>query len=888
LALCFGPFRLVPAERRLERDGTAVPVGSRALDILIALAERPGEVLGRDALMERAWPDLTVDDSNLRFHISGLRKALGEGAGAQRYIVNVPGRGYCLAAAIRTEMRAPPSPPPSPPNGSGLPPHLDRMVGRNDAVDAVVDLVARSRFATILGSGGMGKTTVAIAAAHRLLQSGQDDVRFLDLSPLDDPALVPSALASALGITALSGDPTPEVIGNLRERNVLLVFDGCEHLVDGVASLAETIYLEAPRVSVLATSRERLKVEGERVFILSELEQPPLAEGLTPAEVLGFPAAQLLAERAAAAGHSAELTPSDAAMMAEICRTLDGVPLALELVAGRVADYGWEQTAALLHGRLRLLWTGRRTAPARHQTLTAALDWSCELLTRTHRAVFRRLSVFAEAFSLGDAEEVAAGDDIDPVEVAAAVQALVEKSLLAVSRGDAPRSFRMLDTTRAYARERLAEAGEQTDVARRHARRVTACLASGAPATQLPSLGDVHAALQWCFSDAAEADTAARLAAASSRLFIARSLLNECRRWSARGLALPSEARDPETDVTLSGALGHALMFTDGNGDDARLALEQALGQANDLGDLPGAFRLLNRLHMYHRRCGDISRLLPISRQLEALAVEIGEPVALSAALTQLAVSLHLAGDQPAARTQLEVVLRMDLFGSVTPDHFAFHRHPFIALARCLWLLGYPDQALELARPFAEKGSAPDAVTYSIGLIWGASVFEWAGDWPMLARLADRLGAHARSHSLRPYQAVGLGLQGKVLLQAGQKGGGRRAAAQRDSQPSRRSLRALHGELRGVAGDRARRVGRVRPCRGDHRTGDRAGSRSGREVRPSGAASGARRGRGGPRQARSGGRELRGGDGVRAASGSPFVGAPVSPEPRLPCAGTGG
>ena len=614
----------------------------------------------------------------------------------------------------------------------------------------------------------MGKTTVAIAAAHRLLQAGIGEIRFLDLGPLADASLVAGTLASALGVTAQSGDPTPQVIDNLRERRILLVFDGCEHLVDGVAALVETIYLEAPGASLLVTSRERLKVEGEHVFILSELAQPPPAEGLTTGEVLGFPAAQQLAERAAAAGHAAELTTAEAALMAEICRTLDGVPLALELVAGRVADYGCAQTATLLHGRLRLLWTGRRTAPARHQTLNAALDWSCELLTQAQRAVFRRLSVFAEAFSLRDAEAVAAGDGVDPVEVAAAVQALVDKSLLAVSRGEGARSFRMLDTTRAYARERMAEAGERTAVARRHAQRMTACLAPDSLAADLPALGDVHAALQWCFNDPTEAETAARLAAGASRLFIARSLLNECRRWSERGLALPVGARAPSLDVTLGGVLGHALMFTDGNGDAARVALEQALAQANELGDRPGAFRILNRLNMYHRRCGDFAQLVPISRQLEALAVAIGEPVALSSALTQLAVSLHLAGDQPAARTQLEVVLRMDLFRSVGPDHFAFHRHPFIALARCLWLLGFPDQAMDLARPLAEEAIAPDAVTYAIGLIWGASVFEWAGDWGMVARLGDRLGAHARGHSLRPYQAVGLGLQGKVLLQAGQ------------------------------------------------------------------------------------------------------------------------
>lgn len=770
--LCFGPFRLLPIERRLERDGTVVPLGSRALDILIALAERPGEVLGRDALMRRAWPDLTVDDSNLRFHVAGLRKALEDGTGEQRYIVNVPGRGYCLAATIRTEAIA--TPPRSRPEASGLPPILERMVGRDQAVEAVAALVTRHRFATILGAGGMGKTTVAIAAAYRLLQSGQDEVRFLDLGPLADPTLVASALASALGVAAQSGDPTPEVIGNLRDRKILLVFDGCEHLVAGVAALAETIYMEAPGASLLVTSRERLKVEGEHVFILSELEQPPFAEGLTPAEVLGFPAAHLLAERAAAAGQTADLTPADATLMAEICRTLDGVPLALELVAGRVADYGWAQTAALLHGRLRLLWTGRRTAPPRHQTLRSAVEWSYDLLPPTERKVFEQLSIFSGPFDLRDALAVATADGLTAVDITGAVQSLVEKSLVAVRSDGVPAAYRLLDTTRAFGREKLEEAGIRQAVASRHAAHVLASLeppdvlappdVTGVPAR--PALGDINAALQWSFAESGDPQLATRLAAAAARPLIELSLLNECRRWSEAALALGPT--DDETVMRLNEGLGYAVMFTQGNGAEAGAALERALALANDLADIASQFRLMVTLLRFRRGRGEYSLLMPMSRRLEALAASIGDPFAISCAHYQVGTALHLLGEQQAARSHLEAEIQLDVFDDVPPHHYAYSSHPFIPMSRCLWLLGYPDQALTMARHIAGGRAATDAVSHCVALMWITTVFEATGEWDVVGQLAERLVAYARSHSMRPYQAVGLGHQGRRLLELGQ------------------------------------------------------------------------------------------------------------------------
>lgn len=770
----FGPFRLLPIERRLERDGQPVTIGSRALDILIALAEKPGEVLGKNELLRHAWPDLTVDESNLRFHIAGLRKALGDGAGEQRYIVNVPGRGYCLAAVTHCLASEPVPKADSNRQSMGLPPVLDRMVGRDDAVLDIVQALGKHRFVTILGAGGMGKTTIAVAVTHQLLDEYQNSVRFVDLGVLADPSLVTSTLATALGIASQSTDPTPEIIDYLRDRRKLIVFDGCEHVVKPIAVLAEQIYLQAPQVRILATSRERLRVEGEQTIPLHELAHPSSSEDLTLDGAMGFPAIRMLTERARAAGYSGPIRDADAKVMADICRTLDGVPLAIELAAGRVADYGWAETARLLEGRLRLVWSGRRTAPARHQTLQAAIEWSHDLLQPAEQAVFAQLSVFAGPFQLQDAVAIVAGDKLTFIRVGGILQALVEKSLVAVRQEGGAVAYRLLDTTRAFAQNKLDERGNRQAVAGRHAAHVLASIEGSSmleptgtiPMSRRSELGDIYAALQWSMVESGDRLLAARLAGAAAGLFIELSLLNECRRWTEAALALGPD--DEETVMKLYGALGYVSMFTRGSGDEARTALERALALAEKLGDIPSQFRLIVTLLQYRRGRGEFSQLMPISQRLEALAANIGEPAAISAAHFQFGAALHLLGDQPAARLHLEAAIQLNVFEGVSPHHYAFTPHPFIPLSRCMWLLGYPDKALAMARHIAEERAVPDAVSHCVALMWVTTVFEATGEWTMAGQLAERLVAYARSHSMRPYQAVGLGLQGRRLLEAGQ------------------------------------------------------------------------------------------------------------------------
>ncbi len=447
-AVSFGPFRLFPDERLLEREGVPVHIGGRALDILIALAERAGEVVSKTDLFARVWPDVTVDEGSLRFHVTALRKALGDGQSGARYIVNAPGRGYALVTplsrpATPDEPRAAPPPVPNVPRT--LPVQLSRMIGRADTVQRLSDELALYRFVTLVGPGGIGKTTVAVTVGHARMTEFDGMVGFVDLGSLSDARLVASELASTLGLAVSTDDPVPNLIAFLRDKRMLLILDSCEHVIEALAPLAETIFKAAPQIHILATSRESLRVEGEHIHRLFPLECPPQTADLTASDVLAFPAAELFVERISASLGQFALSDSDAPVVAEICAKLDGIALALELAAGRVSAYGIQGIATLLNGRFALLWQGRRTAVPRHQTLSAALAWSYDLLPTTESTILRRLSVFVGPFTLDASLAIAASDDIGAPDIIEAIASLVAKSLVAADNSNSRMRYRLLD-----------------------------------------------------------------------------------------------------------------------------------------------------------------------------------------------------------------------------------------------------------------------------------------------------------------------------------------------------------------------------------------------------------------------------------------------------------
>jgi predicted ATPase/DNA-binding winged helix-turn-helix (wHTH) protein len=467
-AISFGPFSLLPTRRLLLEAGRPVHLGSRALEILVALVERRGELVGKAELIARVWPDTVVEEGNLKVQVAALRRALGDGRGGNRYLVTIPGRGYRFVAPVTLTEAAPL--PARTKRGHNLPVRVTSLVDRVDVIAHVVAQLPRQRFLTVVGPGGIGKTAIALATAERLVGSYEHGVWFVDLAPVVDPRLVPSAAAAALGLEICSENPLAGLIVALRHKRLLLVLDNCEHVIDAAAAFAAEVFKDLPGAHILATSREPLRVDGERVHRVSPLEGPPESAALGAAAALGFPAIQLFVERAAASVAAFELSDADAPIVAEICRRLDGLPLAIELAAARVDALGVRGIAARLGDCMRLLTGGKRTAPPRQQTMSATLDWSYGLLTEAGRTVLRRLAIFSGSFTLGAAAAVAADARHSEDEIVEQVSELTATSLLVADPGGVEPRFRLLETTRAYALEKLAASGERESLARRHAK----------------------------------------------------------------------------------------------------------------------------------------------------------------------------------------------------------------------------------------------------------------------------------------------------------------------------------------------------------------------------------------------------------------------------------
>jgi predicted ATPase/DNA-binding winged helix-turn-helix (wHTH) protein len=464
-AFAFGPFRLLPVQRVLLQNGAPVRLGSRAFDLLAFLVEHAGQTFTNDRLMAQVWPNVRVVEGSLRVHVAALRKALGdEGTGGAVYVTNVAGRGYSFVAPVTVEQSA--VVPAAVGGASGLPVLLNRVIGRAEISATLAAQLRARRFITILGPGGVGKTTVAVAVAELLADAYPDGVRFVGLGAVTDPALVPSTVLASLGQRPSGPDAMTSLGEALRDKRLLLVFDNCEHVVDAVAAMATTLLQATPGLAILATSREALRVEGEWVQRLPSLAVPPASDGLTATAALGFAAVQLFNERARERVYGFALSDDDVPQVVDICRQLDGIPLALELAAARVDVYGLQGLAALINDRLLLAAQGRRTAQPRHQTLRAMLDWSYDLLTDTEAAVLRRLAVFTGDFSYEAASAVVG--DLAGRALTDHVISLVRKSLVVADLGDVTR-YRLLFTTRLYVLEKLRAADEFEDATRRHA-----------------------------------------------------------------------------------------------------------------------------------------------------------------------------------------------------------------------------------------------------------------------------------------------------------------------------------------------------------------------------------------------------------------------------------
>jgi len=597
------------ARRELRVLGSPVPVGGRAFEIIEVLAQSAGELVTKDELMNRIWPGTVVMENTLHVHAAAVRKALGPYRGLLK---TESRRGYRLLGDWTVRRHDTAKPPVDPQirvtEGSpatNFPATVAHLVGRSAAVQRLLDLVSAYRVVTLTGPGGIGKTLLALKIARLVVREFPDGGWLVELASLSDPELVPSAVAGVLGLRLGSKTISPEAVARaVAGKKLLLILDNCEHVIEAAATLTEVFVRMCPRATILATSREVFRIEGEHAYRVPPLEVP--AKGQVDAgQILGHSAPELFIARAKELGSDFSSHAESLPTIAAICRHLDGIPLAIEFAAARAATLGIEQVAAALGDRFALLTSGRRTPLPRHRTLRATLDWSYDLLAGPERLLLQRLAIFSGSFSLAAASAVTNRGEASEAEIADGVANLVAKSLVASDITGEAGYFRLLETTRVYALSRLTEGGELQEFSRRHAEYYQQLLERienewEKRSTSLADVDNVRAALEWCFGASGNRAIGVGLAAAAAPVFLAMSLLPECHRWSERAiLALDDATRGGSEEMHLQASLGVSSMQMHGQSEAARAALSRSLGIAEARGDVLNQVGLLGMLSMF-------------------------------------------------------------------------------------------------------------------------------------------------------------------------------------------------------------------------------------------------------------------------------------------------
>ena len=786
-SIVFGRFQVLPHRRELLADGQPLKLGGRAYDVLMTLIEAHGAVVSRDALMARVWPDRVVEENALQVQISALRAVFG----ADRELIRtVSGRGYQFTGEIRIlpagedewvdRGEAVPEQPSSLPP-TNLPERVSEFIGRDDEVRELASLVASRRLVTLTGSGGIGKTRLALAVAHELKAGFADGVWVAEFSPLADPSLVPATVAAAVGLELAAGEVSARRVARaLAGRRLLLVLDTCEHVIDAVAELAEVVLRLDSRVHVVATSREPLRAEGEQVYPVQPLAVPAEADD-NPWQ---YDAVRLFAVRSRGTGTRLSEDQRVGSAIAAICRQLDGMPLAIELAAARASTLGIVELAAHLDDRFNLLTGGRRTALPRHQTLRAALDWSFELLTEHERVIFRRLAVFAGACGLDAAIAVAASADIAPSDLVDGIANLVAKSLVATAADGVVGRHRLLDTTRAYALEKLVESGEVDAIRRRHAEYYQATLEAAAegkaaiddwPAAFAADIDNIRAALAWAFAIGGDPSIGLALAAAAVPIWFKASLLVECRGWMEKALSvLDAVDAKPDVEMVLQYALGCSLMFAQGMNDRAYAALIKASELAERHADIDYRLRTLAGLAAMRQRFQDYQGAVALGRRAEEVVAGSSDPVALATVDYILGSSLQFLGEYAEALTYAQRNYVRSAIPAVRRAQVArLGRDSFISagctLAIIHWAQGLPDRSAKIARNVlvdAEAGNHPFSLCMALAFC-GSMIPLRCGDLETAQRSIARLQELTQTHGLSGDYAHGVCFEGQLAAKRG-------------------------------------------------------------------------------------------------------------------------
>src|SRR5258706_4748213 len=624
----FGHFEVQPDERRLLAGGQLVHLGAHAFDLLVALVERSGHLVTKDDLLGRVWGRVIVEENTLQSHISALRKVLGREA-----ITTVSGRGYRFALEVTrfsaTATAATPN--------HNLPHVLASFIGREKEIAELSQLLGNARLLTLTGAGGCGKTRLAIVLAKQQVHAYPDGAWLVELAAITEAALLPQAGATVPGIKERAGARLLDTLAEyLASRALLLVLDNAEHLIEACAQVSESLLQRCPRLVILVTSRERLGITGEQTYRVPSLSVPDEESDTTPESIAAYESARLFIERARLQQPQFAITARNAGAIASICRRLDGIALAIELAAPGVRTHTIEELCHRLDKRFELLAEGSRTALPRHRTLRSLIDWSYELLRDDEKTMLQRVSVFAGGWSLDAAEEVCANDVVGKNEVRGLLSSLVDKSLVVPEQEDAQTRYRLLETVRQYARDRLEDTGGRAAVRVRHrdyylslAEEADPKLRGAEQAEWLRHLEDEHenlrAGLEWSLAEAGSKG-GLRLCGALQRFWWTRGHFSEGRQWCTRVLCKDgAEARTRERAHALNAA--GVLSFDQSDYPAARALPEESLAIRPELRHRSGIPSSLEGLAAVVASLRDSLRAARIWGATERARAEIGKPL---------------------------------------------------------------------------------------------------------------------------------------------------------------------------------------------------------------------------------------------------------------------
>lgn len=793
----FSNFRLLPAQAALLCDDDPVRLGSRATEILMLLVRRAGDLVLKQEIMEAVWPDTTVVEANLSVHMSALRRALGDDEAGAPLIVTVSGRGYRFAGAVETvtgkasERVVTASP------RNNLPVLLTRLIGRGDMVSLLDRHLLDNRLVTLVGTAGVGKTALALHTAERKIGRHADGVWMVDLASLSDAELVAPALATILGIELRSDNPVPALIRALADRDMLILFDNCEHVIEAVAQLANAILQSASRVTIVATSREPLAIPGERILRLEPLETPPEGELVGADRALAYASIQLLAERVRANDPSFELTDRDALAASLICRKLGGLPLAIEFASALIPIFGMAGLSSRLDDRLRLLSGGRHSVLPRHRTLDAALDWSFQLLERHEQDVLLEFAVFSGGFTIDAAEAVAGGGE-GHGQIADTLTQLVRKSLVTPDIRGTNLRFRLLEPTRAFLLGRLEKEGaHRSRLQRRHAAYFAEALhgrqdlvpAREDPGAFVADIDNIRAALTWAMSDGGDRALAIALGAGAVPIWFGLSLLSECsRRAHALVAMMTEEERLSPNGAAIDLAIASTQIFLRGaaveNYDDWTERENAALSEGNHVERV----RLLIGRWTYNIRHPDYDAADALVADIAAInsGAPVGQPIAPSA-LSPLVEPAHMRatelwmhgttlqhrGHFPDARASFEQFLgaETDAMRTFWMAITGFDRRSdalgLLGMTKCL--MGEVEAGLaDVDRGIAEARTTAKALPVCEALQWaGFSKLVVSEPLNVLKPLVAELLVTSKDHSLFSHFGMALCLKGSLALRSG-------------------------------------------------------------------------------------------------------------------------